>query len=165
VSTEIHLASGSGWGSFIAALLPCGHRVELLREWIAPTGRVGGRIACTEAGCRRVFERVLLDGWPPRVEASKPAPRERATARELLAHVSESVSLPEAVEALGGTCPVCEGGALEADLKEWSCSCGARGGLVELLERTASEGADERPTPEALTRVLRRVLDAKAARP
>jgi hypothetical protein len=63
--SEVRLALGTGWGLSITAVLPCGHRCELLREWIDPAGCLG-RIACTEPGCRRVVERLVLEGWAAR---------------------------------------------------------------------------------------------------
>lgn len=64
--SEIRLRPGEGWGVLVAVSLPCGHRIEVLREWISANGRFDGRIGCTEPGCRRRFENVVLEGWPGR---------------------------------------------------------------------------------------------------
>lgn len=57
---ELRLSPGTGWGVSIVVALPCGHRAEIARDWIRPDGRVTGRPACTERGCRRIVDLPLV---------------------------------------------------------------------------------------------------------
>lgn len=59
----ILLRKGEGWGVALLVRLPCGHEHELLREQVAPDGRVMDRVGCTVHACRRVFEGLVLEGW------------------------------------------------------------------------------------------------------
>jgi len=48
-------------GATVLVLLPC-HPGLVLGQWVSALGRLG-RLQCTQQGCRRVYEDVVLEGW------------------------------------------------------------------------------------------------------
>jgi hypothetical protein len=47
----------------IVVSLPCAHEAIVRPGWIGAGGSFVGRLGCNEAGCRRVHEDVVLEGW------------------------------------------------------------------------------------------------------
>lgn len=49
-------------GQGVVIQMPC-HEICVFASWVMPGGKVTGRIQCSESGCRKVYEGIVLEGW------------------------------------------------------------------------------------------------------